>query len=105
MGEACSMQGVRRVSYIFLVGKDDGKRPLGKPWSIQEDSIKWVLKKSFGMVWIAFIWLETRARRKKFQFGKSQEFSWPDDELDSKENSVPWNKLTCELSTLIVGDY
>jgi hypothetical protein len=34
MGEACSMQGVRRVSYIFLVGKDDGKRPLGKPWSI-----------------------------------------------------------------------
>lgn len=44
-------------------------------------------------------------RIKMFQFYKLQEFSWPDEESASKENSVPWNKLTCEISTLFVEDY
>ena len=44
-------------------------------------------------------------RIKRFKFYKLQEFSWPHEELASKENSVPWNKLTCELSTLFVECY
>jgi len=47
------------------VGKDDGKRQLGKPWRRWEDSIKWVLKKSFGMAWTALMWLKTRTRGQK----------------------------------------
>jgi hypothetical protein len=62
MGGACSIQGGRRVAYIFLVGKDDGKRILGKPWRRCEESIKRILKKSFGMEWTAFMWLKTRTR-------------------------------------------
>jgi hypothetical protein len=56
------MQGGRRIAYMFLVGNDDGKRLLGKPWSGQKDSNKRILKKSFGMAWTAFIWLKTRTR-------------------------------------------
>jgi len=44
-------------------------------------------------------------RIKTFQFYKLYEFSWPDEELASKENSVPLNKLNCEISTLFVEGY
>lgn len=44
-------------------------------------------------------------RMEEFQFYKLQEFSQSDEELAYKESSVLWNKLTCELSTLFVGDY
>jgi hypothetical protein len=38
MGGACL--GERRGSYRVLVGKPEGKRPLGRPWLIWEDNIK-----------------------------------------------------------------
>jgi hypothetical protein len=40
MGGACSVYGERRVVYRILVGKPEGKRPLGKPRLRREDNIK-----------------------------------------------------------------
>jgi hypothetical protein len=56
------MQEARRFAYMFLVGKDVGKILLGKPCSRWEESIKRILKKSFGVAWTAFMWLKARTR-------------------------------------------
>jgi hypothetical protein len=44
MGRACSRFGEKSNAYRTLVGKPDGKRPLGRPrvgmWII----LKWILK-------------------------------------------------------------
>jgi hypothetical protein len=45
----------KRNTYRVLVGKSEGKRPLGRPnvsgWTI----LKWIVKNSNGMVWIGLI--------------------------------------------------
>ena len=40
MGGACSTNGRRRGVYRVLVGKSEGKRPLGRPRRRWEDNIK-----------------------------------------------------------------
>ena len=40
MGGACCMYGERRGVYRVLVGKPEGKRPLGRPRHRWEDNIK-----------------------------------------------------------------
>jgi hypothetical protein len=40
MCRACSTNGETRNAYRILVGKPEGKRPLGKPRLILEDNIK-----------------------------------------------------------------
>ena len=40
MGEACSIHGVMRGAYKVLVGKPEGKRPLGRLRHTWEDNIK-----------------------------------------------------------------
>ena len=40
MGGACSTYGERRGAYRVLVGKPEGKRPLGRPTPGWEDNIK-----------------------------------------------------------------
>jgi hypothetical protein len=40
----------------MLVGKPEGKRPLGRPM----DKIKMDLREIGGMVWIGLIWLRIR---------------------------------------------
>ena len=54
MGGACSTYGERRVVYRVLVGKPEGKRPLGVPRSRWEDNIKMNLQEVVcgGMGWI-----------------------------------------------------
>jgi hypothetical protein len=42
---ACSTYGERRVVYRVLVGKPEGKRPLGRPRCCWEDNIKTDLQK------------------------------------------------------------
>ena len=44
--------GERRSVYRFLVGKPEGKRPLGRPRRRWEDNIKWDVG-----VWTGSIWL------------------------------------------------
>jgi hypothetical protein len=50
MGWACSTIWETRNAYRILVGKPEGKRPLGRPRRRWMDNIK-------GMVWIGLIWL------------------------------------------------
>ena len=54
MGGVCSAYGVRRGVYGVLVGKPEGKRPLGRPKRRWEDNIKMDLQKvgCGGMDWI-----------------------------------------------------
>ena len=54
MGEACSAYGERRGVYRVLVGKPEGKRPLGRPMHRREDNIKMDLQEvgCRGMDWI-----------------------------------------------------
>jgi hypothetical protein len=40
MGRACSTNGEKRNAYRILVGKPDGKRPLGRPRRRWVDNIK-----------------------------------------------------------------
>jgi hypothetical protein len=44
MGRACSTNGEKRKAYRILVGKPEGRRPLGKPRHRREDNIKMDLR-------------------------------------------------------------
>jgi hypothetical protein len=54
MGMACSTSGEKRNAYRILVGKSEGKRPLGKPRYGWQDNIKTDLRETEwgGMDWI-----------------------------------------------------
>jgi hypothetical protein len=56
MGGACSAYGERRGICRVLVGKPEGKRPLGRPRRRWEDDIRTDLQDvgSGGMDWIEF---------------------------------------------------
>jgi len=45
-----------RYAYRILVGKPEGKRPLGRPRRRWEDNIRMDLGKWSGKVWTGFIW-------------------------------------------------
>jgi hypothetical protein len=54
MGRACSTNGEKRNPYRVLVGKPEGKRPLGRPRRRWQDTIRMDLKEieCGGMEWI-----------------------------------------------------
>jgi len=54
MGGACSTYGERRGVYRVLVGKPEGKRPLGRPRRRWDDNIRMDLQEvgCGGMDWI-----------------------------------------------------
>jgi hypothetical protein len=54
MGRACSTNGEKRSAYRILVGKPEGKRPLGRPRRRWEDNIRIDLREIGwrGMDWI-----------------------------------------------------
>ena len=49
--------GERRGVYRVLVGKREGKRPLGRPRRRWEDNIKIIFRKWEMGVWTGLIWL------------------------------------------------
>jgi hypothetical protein len=51
--------GEKRKVYKVLVGKPEGKRPLGKPRRRWEDGIIMDLREIGIGVWIGFNWLRT----------------------------------------------
>jgi hypothetical protein len=47
------MYGERRGAYRVLVGKSEGKRPLGRPRCRWEDKLRWIFRKwDGGIEWI-----------------------------------------------------
>jgi hypothetical protein len=56
MGRACNTYRKKRNAYSILVGKLEGKRPLGRPRRRWEDNIKMNRKeKEDGVEWTAWI--------------------------------------------------
>jgi hypothetical protein len=56
MGGPCSTNGEKSNAYRLLVGKPEGKRPLGRPrrrWIILE----WILERWDGVMWTGLVWL------------------------------------------------
>jgi hypothetical protein len=51
--------GEERKVYKVLVGKPEGKRPLGRPRCRLEDEIRMDLRETGLGVWIGFDWLRT----------------------------------------------
>jgi len=49
--------GERRGVYSFLVGKSEGKRPLGKPKHRWDDNIKMDFQEAGWWSWAGLIWL------------------------------------------------
>jgi hypothetical protein len=49
--------GENRNAYRILVGKPEGKRPLGRPRPRWVTLLKRILERKDGMVWIGSIWL------------------------------------------------
>jgi len=52
-----ALMGERRDAYMVLVGKPEGKRPLGRPRYIWEDNIKMDLQELGWGAWAGLIWL------------------------------------------------
>jgi hypothetical protein len=48
--------GLRRDACRILVGKSEGKRPLGRPGRRWENNIKWISRSGMG-AWTGLIWL------------------------------------------------
>jgi hypothetical protein len=57
--EHVARMGVERNVYKVLVGKPEGKRPLGRPRRRWEDGIRMDLREIGWGVWIGFDWLRT----------------------------------------------
>jgi hypothetical protein len=57
--EHAARMGEKRIAYRILVGKPEGKRPLGIPRRMWVDNIKIDLREIgwYGMVWTGSIWL------------------------------------------------
>jgi hypothetical protein len=56
MGEACSTYGEKRCAYRILVGRPEGRRPLGRPRRRWENNIKMDLQDvGWGMGWIELV--------------------------------------------------
>jgi hypothetical protein len=53
--------GSKRKAYRILVGKPEGRRPLGRPRRRWVNNIKRILERQDWMVWIGLIWDQWRA--------------------------------------------
>jgi hypothetical protein len=54
--------GERKSAWRILVGKPEGKRPLGMPRSTRENNIKMALQEIDCLEWNGLIWLVVRKR-------------------------------------------
>jgi hypothetical protein len=49
--------GEVRGAYNILVGKPEGRRPLGRPRLDGRITLRWILRKQGLGIWIGLIWL------------------------------------------------
>jgi hypothetical protein len=52
--------GEKRNAYRLLARKSEGKRPLGRRRGRWGTTLRWILERQDGMVWIESIWLRIR---------------------------------------------
>jgi hypothetical protein len=64
MGRACSTNGEKRNAYRILVGKPEGKRPLGRPRRRWVDNIKMDLRE---IGWDGVDWIDLAQDRDQWQ--------------------------------------
>jgi hypothetical protein len=64
MGRACSTNGEERNTYRILVGKPDGKRPLGRPRRRLVDNIKMDVRE---MGWYDMDWIDLALDRDRWR--------------------------------------
>jgi hypothetical protein len=64
MGRACSTNGEKRNAYRILVGKPEGKRPLGRPRHRWLDNIKTGLR---GVRWDGVDWIDLAQDRDQWR--------------------------------------
>jgi hypothetical protein len=64
MGRACSMNGETRNAYRILVGKAEGKRPLGRPRRKWVDNIKIDLRE---IGWDGVDWIDLAQDRDQWR--------------------------------------
>jgi len=57
MGGACSAYGESRGTYRVLVGKPEGKRPLGDPGADGKKILRWMFRKLNVRAWTGSSWL------------------------------------------------
>jgi hypothetical protein len=63
VGGACSMYGGKKSAYRILVGRPEGRRPLGRPKRRWEDNIKIDLQE---VGWAAMDWIELTQDRDRW---------------------------------------
>jgi hypothetical protein len=56
VGWVFSAYGEKRVAYRVLMGKPEGKRPLGRPRCGWQDNIKMTIEEVGWGVWTGLIW-------------------------------------------------
>jgi hypothetical protein len=54
--------GEIKNAYKILVGKSEGKRPLGRPGKDGKIILKWILGKQGGNLWTGLIWIRIGAK-------------------------------------------
>jgi hypothetical protein len=64
MGRACITNGKTMNAYMILVGKPEGKRPLGRPRRRWVDNIKMDLR---GIGWDSMDWIELAEDRDQWR--------------------------------------
>ena len=57
IGGTCSTYVESRGVYRVLVGKPEGRGPLGRPKLRWEDNIRWIFRKWYVGLWIGTSWL------------------------------------------------
>jgi hypothetical protein len=57
MGGACSSDGEGRGVYRILLGKPEGKRPMGRPRRRWKEILGWIFRKWGVEIWTGVGWL------------------------------------------------
>jgi hypothetical protein len=59
--------GVKKNAYRLLVGKQEGKRQLGRPSLCVSIILGWILERWDGVMWAGLIWLRIGRGGKLFE--------------------------------------
>jgi hypothetical protein len=61
--------GEKRKAYRLLVGKPEGKKPLGRPRHRSGIIVGWILERWDGVMWTGLVWLRIGTVENSCEFG------------------------------------